>query len=272
MDTWKTLTANYLAQYYLTLATNQGSVTPGSNWFDNGTVVPIGAVAGSPDYLWSGWTGTATGTTNPAGYSGTDNPGSVTMNKAITEQASWAYSPPGTVGGMSPQQPGQPVIMVDVLGNIQAFAVNPNGALLANVSLSSPDGSMTLEIPAGTIVLNNAGTPEYLNYSPYYHTVNPDVVANVAGTIAAAPQGASIVRVYQLAPNGITFKGGNATVAAKYNPGDVQGKTLTWAYYDDNAKKWVELETAGYVAAGQTVPNSLACRTANFTTLALIAK
>ena len=98
------------------------------------------------------------------------------------------------------------------------------------------------------------------------------MVATEAGT-PAPPAGSTIVRVYQMGPNGITFEGHDATVAANYSPDDVpQGKTIVWAFYNEEAQNWVDLETAGYVAGGETVPNSAACRTGHFTYFALIAK
>ena len=131
---------------------------------------------------------------------------------------------------------------------------------------------MILEIPAGTVVLSPENTPQYENYNPYYHTVDPDVVGTLAGT-PAPPEGTTIVRAYQMGPNGISFKYHDATLAANYKAGDApQGKTIVWAFYDEDAQSWTELETAGYVAAGNVVPNSAACRTGHFTYFALIAK
>jgi len=88
----KTVTANYVLQYKLTMATNFGTTSPtaGDYWYDNGTVVSISATA--PDagpgeqYVWSGWTGTGTGS-----YTGPSNSAQVTMSSAITETASWIY-------------------------------------------------------------------------------------------------------------------------------------------------------------------------------------
>jgi hypothetical protein len=260
----KTATANWNTQYYLIMSTNYGTVSPANGYRLSGTTVPIGAIsAGDPAYLWSGWTGSGTGSLNGGNPTGE----SVTMNSAITEAAGWTPRPAAGLPLAS-----QPVITLDTLGSVQAYPVSPDGALLVNVSQTSLDGSLTVEIPAGTLVLGPDGTPAYQHYSRYFHTVDPDVVATVAGT-PPAPSGGKIVRAYQLTPHGLTFKGNSATISTNYKPGDVpQGTTLTWAFYDETAGKWTDLETGGYVAAGTTVPNSAACRTTHFTYFALIAK
>jgi len=89
------------------MSTNYGTVSPGSGWYDEGSVVTISATAPplvySADqerYIWLGWTGSGDGS-----YSGTDNTASITMNGPITETAAWAHqyyltvrvSPPGFV-------------------------------------------------------------------------------------------------------------------------------------------------------------------------------
>jgi len=157
------------------------------------------------------------------------------------------------------------VLVIDLLGNVVRWPVSANGALLTDVSQTSPDGSLTLDIPRGTIVLNPDGSPAYLNR-------DPDVIGVLAGT-PAPPEGAKIVRAYQLTPNGLTFSGKPATLAATYNPADVPaGTAAVWAFYDEAAGKWVDLETAGYVAGGTEVPNSVATQTSHFTYFAIIAK
>jgi hypothetical protein len=58
-----------------------GTVTPVSgNWYDSGSVVPIGASV-NKDFVFNAWSG--------GGYAGTQNPVSIVMNAAITETASF---------------------------------------------------------------------------------------------------------------------------------------------------------------------------------------
>jgi len=90
IDTPSTLTWNWIVQYYLTMSTNFGTVSPASGWFDTGTMVDISATAPSvvpgERYVWNGWTGTGLGS-----YSGPNNPTQVTMSSPITESASWTH-------------------------------------------------------------------------------------------------------------------------------------------------------------------------------------
>lgn len=85
-----TITFNWIAQYYLTMSTNFGEVSPSSGWYDVGTEVIV--LATPPDvipnerYVWNGWSGTGIGS-----YSGPDNPATITMNSPIIEAASWTH-------------------------------------------------------------------------------------------------------------------------------------------------------------------------------------
>jgi hypothetical protein len=83
-----TLTANYKTQYYLTMNTNFGSVSPGNGWHDKGSTIDILAEAptarSGERYVWKGWTGTGY-----ESYAGMDNPASITISEPITQEASW---------------------------------------------------------------------------------------------------------------------------------------------------------------------------------------
>ncbi len=153
------------------------------------------------------------------------------------------------------------VLVVDLMGNVQRYAVDADGYLIDGFTQTSPDGSLTLIVPPHTLVLNPDGSIAQF-------------ISAVLGGTPAPPEGAKIIRDYQLTPNGITFQGNNATLYATYNPGDVPaGASLVWAYYDESAGKWVDMESGGYVAAGgETVANTLATETSHFTYFAIIAK
>jgi uncharacterized repeat protein (TIGR02543 family) len=90
MNSAKTATANWKAQYYLTMSTNFGSVSPDSGWHDAGSTVTISATAPSAgsgeQYIWNSWTGTGSGN-----YAGSDNQASLTMDGAVAEAASWTH-------------------------------------------------------------------------------------------------------------------------------------------------------------------------------------
>ncbi|MEM3387884.1 MAG: hypothetical protein QW491_00515 [Thermoproteota archaeon] len=100
-----TVTGSYKTQYYLTMVTSHGGVSPGSGWFDAGSTVEITATPPSTvegeRYVWLGWTGAGSGS-----YSGMENPAQITVNSPITQTASWKHqyyltvsTPYGTAGG-----------------------------------------------------------------------------------------------------------------------------------------------------------------------------
>ena len=83
MDSDKSITANFIRQYTLTIASGSGGTTspsPGTYVHDSGTEVSITA---KPDsgYEFSGWSGDA---------SGTDNPTTITMNSDKSVTASFS--------------------------------------------------------------------------------------------------------------------------------------------------------------------------------------
>ena len=88
----KTYTANFTAQFYLTMSAGSGgTVSLSSGWRNSGTAVSISATATnntSVSYGFSGWTGSGAGS-----YSGTNNPASIVMNGPITETAAFTQNP-----------------------------------------------------------------------------------------------------------------------------------------------------------------------------------
>jgi hypothetical protein len=100
-----TVMGSYRTQYYLTMITSHGTVSPGDGWFDAGSTVEITAapppVVQGERYVWMGWTGTGSGS-----YTGMQNPAQITVNSPIKESASWKHqyylavnTPYGTAGG-----------------------------------------------------------------------------------------------------------------------------------------------------------------------------
>jgi hypothetical protein len=98
---------SYIGPLPLQLSTsaNYGTVSPSSGPIAEFSTVTITATAPVPGagerYIWIGWTGTGVGS-----YTGPNNPATVTMGSAITEQAVWEHdyyltvsSPNGTTTG-----------------------------------------------------------------------------------------------------------------------------------------------------------------------------
>ncbi len=80
-----------LNQNLLTTSSNVGTVTPsGQSYYAEGQQVTITATPPSSmqgeRYVFTGWTGTGLG-----GYSGMNNPATITMNGNITETATWEH-------------------------------------------------------------------------------------------------------------------------------------------------------------------------------------
>ena len=83
-----TIVVNFKKQFYLTMnAGTGGSVLPASGFFDTAQVVGISATP-TGGYSFSGWVGSGRGS-----FTGPDNPGSVTMDSAITETGTFTLSP-----------------------------------------------------------------------------------------------------------------------------------------------------------------------------------
>ncbi len=92
----KVATGVFVQQFYLTMSTNFGTLSPESGWYDADSALSIKATAPTmtegDGFVWHGWTGAGEGA-----YSGIDNPASVTMNGAISETAHWKVDPLLTV-------------------------------------------------------------------------------------------------------------------------------------------------------------------------------
>ena len=112
MDGPKSVTASWKTQYKLKVNSPHGN-PHGGGWYDEGTTATFGVT--SPEsggagtrYIFTGWTGTGTGS-----YTGTDASHTVTMNNPITEDASWktqyyltTAENPDAGGDMTPAPPG----------------------------------------------------------------------------------------------------------------------------------------------------------------------
>jgi hypothetical protein len=121
-----TYTANYKTQFYLTMSTNFGSVSPSTGWYDAGSILTISATApnsvAGEQYVWNTWTGQGT-----RSYSGPSNPATtaVIINSPITETASWThqYRVNVTQTGLTNDASGT---IVTVLGDAKTYNQLPN--------------------------------------------------------------------------------------------------------------------------------------------------
>jgi PKD domain/Divergent InlB B-repeat domain/Fibronectin type III domain len=96
-----TYTASFGTQYFLTMNNGSGgsSVSPASGWKNKGSIVSISAKPAN-GFAFSNWAGSGLGS-----YSGTNNPGSITMNAPITETANFVTGPAASVTASPTQVP-----------------------------------------------------------------------------------------------------------------------------------------------------------------------
>ena len=100
MDSDKSITANFILQYTLTIVAGTGGTTnptPGSHTYDSGAQVSITATPSS-GYQFSGWSGDASGTSNPTTIT-MDSDKSVTASFSATDSSGGGGSSAGDSDG-----------------------------------------------------------------------------------------------------------------------------------------------------------------------------
>ena len=151
-----TLTATYVTQYQLTMATNLGTTSPsvGNTWYNVGSKVTISATSptsGSGErYVWAGWTGTGTGS-----YTGCTASPSITMIGPITETAAWTHQ------------------------YQVSFTVNPSGA-----GTTTPSGTGVWET-AGSLSISAKANPCY-SFSSWSSNTGSITFASAGSTSTSA--------------------------------------------------------------------------------------
>jgi hypothetical protein len=252
-----TITGYYVTQYYLTVVSSFG--TPGGEgWYNENTnaqatVTPLSVPGVGGTYDFTSWAGDATGTSSPS-----DN---IFMDSAKTATALWTFTPTILGAAGAPEYD----LVIDWFGIIRRYPVTIGGILLEDVHITSPDGTATLTIPMGTLVLDEKGRPLYLHR-------DADITVTLAGT-PTPPAGTTFAAVYELLPSGVIFENGEAGLIITYDPATVPpGSVLVMAYFDETLGQWVDMETAGYVVGGETIPNTVISHFAHFTYFALLVE
>jgi len=247
----KTATAQWKAQYKLTMATNFGTTSPsvGDYWYDAGSVVTISATAPSAGsgerYVWNGWTGTGT-----ISYTGTANPAvnAVTMNGPISEAASWTdqyyltvtsfYDTPGGEGWYD--------------SGATAYATLTDGTVSGGTGTLyvftrwSDDASGTNYAQSDPILMNGPKTATANWKTQFYLTVNTDP----AEVLTLDPSAVSGEGWYD--------SGSTATVDAVQNVNKVAGQSR----YD--FRSWTEATPTGMGNQANVLMNGPKTATANY--------
>jgi hypothetical protein len=121
------------------------------------------------------------------------------------------------------------------MGTVAAYPVTPDGRLLADVKVASPDNALMLDIPSGGQVLNEDGSPA-------------SQVQIMASETANVPAGYQIISAYQFVPAGIIFSQ-EATLTMNYAQEKMpENSAVVMAFYDEATGKWAGLENSGQVA------------------------
>jgi uncharacterized repeat protein (TIGR02543 family) len=179
-----TYTANFTTQYYLTMnAGTGGTVSPSSGFYNSGQSVPISASANS-GYTFSGWTGSGTGS-----YTGSSNPGSVTMNGPITETANFTLMPVMTVSTTALSHFGN--IQLGDSSASQQYTVSGSN-LTAHIVVTAPSGfqvSRNNSSFSGAVTLIHSGGT--VTMTTVYARFSPTVLGVQGGNITHSSTGAT---------------------------------------------------------------------------------
>lgn len=121
MDRYKTIKANFIRQYSLTIEADAGGTTtpsPGTYKYDTGTTVQVTAMP-NDYYIFNNWTGTATGTSNPI---------SLLMTRDFSIMANFRLiEPPNNFTGKKVLN--RTLSQAEYI-NVLSWAENPNNAAL----------------------------------------------------------------------------------------------------------------------------------------------
>jgi len=156
---------------------------------------------------------------------------------------------------------GEPTytITTNLLGSEQIKNISYTGEVLQTIEATSPDGSFSITLPKGSTALGPDGKRlQTLNVNIYEDP--PD-----------SPEGVNIIGLpYDFQPNGATFQDPPMVLTWHYDPdtlGDTPEESLVLAYYDDDAKVWVELE-----CEVDTENNTITAKVTHFIIFAILGK
>jgi len=154
-----------------------------------------------------------------------------------------------------------PEVETNVVGTEETFPISGTGQILETLSVTSPDGNITVTFPAGTIALDEFGNP----LTSFTVTVDPDPPCPV-------PEDERIIGLaYDFQPDGATFVP-PLEVVFKYSETDIAEKEvleedLILALCDEDTGLWVPV-----TAVINTEDNTMTAQIGHFTTFALLGE
>jgi hypothetical protein len=190
MNSPKTATANWKTQYYLNV-TSVNATTGGSGWYDSGTNATATlnslTVAGSTgtQYVFTNWSGNATGTTSPSN--------NITMTAPKTAIANWQtqYNLTFAQSGVGSDFSGNVLIVngtsYDINGfstwanasNIYTFNYAPQVVAAANskqcllTTVSGNSSALSVIVSQPTTIAGTYKTQYYLTTTGFYNSPSP---------------------------------------------------------------------------------------------------
>ena len=258
------------ANNVITLAITGGTGTGGAVLAGTGTVNAVNGVATfsglSINLAGTGYTLTATASgltaatssaINVAAITGGGGTGTVSGGGSgsggTSIGAGGGSGGAGTAGGSGTGAGTDGTVGSSAAGSVEpgvtsiVGSIGSDGTIVADTETESADGIIKLTIPKGTSFLTPDGLP-----STFVSMVSMPVEQQ-----PPAPADAEIVGlVYNLGPTGSTF---NPPVSLTFTfkgvqlSSDINGKGLTLAYWDDNGKQWVPIETENIDMVNDTI-------------------
>ncbi|MDE1810429.1 MAG: hypothetical protein KGH58_03925 [Candidatus Micrarchaeota archaeon] len=223
------ITINCTPQYYLTESASPpagGSISPGSNWYNNTTPVSI-STANSVGYTFQGWAGSGT-----VSYTGSSNPATVTMDSPVAEQATYSlqatFFESGLAGGTS-----WAVTLngntLSTTGTSITFTGLPSGSFpwSTNAVVSCGTGCQYLASPTSGMVSTTGGSAsQTVTYTPQYY-LTMAAGANGAVSPSSEWQNSGNVVTITATPNAnFAFSGWTGTGSGSYS-GTANPSTVT---------------------------------------------
>lgn len=161
-------------------------------------------------------------------------------------------------------------LAVNVLGETTTVSMTVAGVLCESCVASGPENKTVVELDEGTqLALANNKVPEVIELK-------------LAGSPPLPSDAAIVGPIYEVnaypskyaeTPSPVTISP-PARIALAYEPDELPENTSSQfiAYYSEDIDEWVGLETAGYVAAGAEIPNTLTSQVSHFTYFAVLAR
>ena len=209
-----------------------------------------------PLYLFNGWS--ADTTEGLAAINAAGDPDTfITMDDNYSIHANFVQITTfGGGGGLG----APPEITTNLFGSEDTFRISVTGRILDTITVTSPDGKLTITIPANTIARDSLGNP----LSSLTVDVDPDPPCPV-------PEDESIIGLaYSFGPDGATFNP-PIQITFAYDPDEIpegvlEGELII-AFCDEDSGEWIQVP-----AVVDTDNNIITAEISHFTTYAIIGK